>query len=139
MTKIEILRKKVVETVEKITDEAVLTSMLVFASTAAGQAPVQIPAKTRKTKTPKSATEKTSSKLLIVRYEHKGKPMVAVQTVGGKPDEAILTKLRALKEEKKLRFYVNAPINPLPGNQPFWAGAYDEAIMAAFPSAKVVA
>ena len=138
MTKIEILRKKVVETVEKITDEAVLTSMLVFASTAT-QAPVQIPAKTRKTKTPKPAAEKTSSKLLIVRYEHKGKPMVAVQTVGGKPDEAILTKLRALKEEKKLRFYVNAPQNPLPGNNPFWAGPYDEAIVEAFPSAKVVA
>ena len=138
MTKISILRNKIVETVEKITDEAVLTSMLVFASTAT-QTPVQIPAKTRKTKTPKPAAEKTSSKLLIVRYEHKGKPMVAVQTVGGKPDEAILTKLRALKEEKKLRFYVNAPQNPLPGNNPFWAGAYDEAIMNAFPQAKVVA
>jgi len=34
MTKISILRNKIVETVEKITDEAVLTSMLVFASTA---------------------------------------------------------------------------------------------------------
>jgi len=77
--------------------------------------------------------------LLIVRYEHKGKPMVAVQTVGGKPDEAILTKLRAFKEAKKLRFYVNAPQNPLPGNNPFWAGPYDEAIVEAFPSAKVVA
>lgn len=138
MSKISILRKKVVETVEKIDDEAILTSMLVFANTAT-QAPVQIPAKTRKTKTPKPAAEKTSSKLLIVRYEHKGKPMVAVQTVGGKPDEAILTKLRAFKEEKKLRFYVNAPQNPLPGNNPFWAGPYDEAIVEAFPSAKVVA
>lgn len=138
MTKISILRNKIVETVEKITDEAVLTSMLVFASTAT-QTPVQIPAKKPKARTPKPAAEKTSSKLLIVRYEHKGKPMVAVQTVGGKPDEAILTKLRALKEEKKLRFYVNAPQNPLPGNNPFWAGPYDEAIVEAFPSAKVVA
>lgn len=138
MSKISILRKKVVETVEKIDDEAILTSMLVFASTAT-QTPVQIPAKTKKTKTPKPTAEKTSSKLLIVRYEHKGKPMVAVQTVGGKPDEAILTKLRAFKEAKKLRFYVNAPQNPLPGNNPFWAGPYDEAIVEAFPSAKVVA
>lgn len=138
MTKISILRNKIVETVEKISDEAVLTSMLVFASTAT-QTPVQIPAKKPKARTPKPAAEKTSSKLLIVRYEHKGKPMVAVQTVGGKPDEAILTKLRALKEAKKLRFYVNAPQNPLPGNNPFWAGPYDEAIVEAFPSAKVVA
>ena len=138
MTKIEILRKKVVETVEKITDEAVLTSMLVFASTAT-QAPVQIPAKKPKARTPKTASEKISDKLLIVHYEHKGEPMIAVQTVGGKPDEGTLAKLRALKEARKLRFYVNAPVNPLPGNQPFWAGKADEAIMAAFPSAKVVA
>ncbi len=139
MTKIEILRKKVVETVEKISDEAVLTAMLVFANNAT-TAPVQIPAKkTKKTRTPKPAAEKTSDKLLIVRYEYKGKPMIAVQTVGGKPDEAILAKLRALKEERKLRYYVNAPINPLPGNNPFWAGPYDEAIMNTFPQAKVVA
>jgi len=133
--KVEILRKKVVETVEKITDEATLTAMLIFANNAAGQAPM--PAK--KPKKVKTPTDKVSDKLLIVRYEHKGKPMIAVQVVGGKPDEAILAKLRALKEERKLRFYVNAPINPLPGNQPFWAGEYDEAIVAAFPSAKVVA
>jgi hypothetical protein len=138
MSKITILREKVVSTVEKITDEAVLTSMLVFASTAT-QTPVQIPARKPKARTPKTASEKTSSKLLIVRYEHKGTPMIAVQTVGGKPDEQILAKLRALKEEKKLRFYINAPINPLPGNNPFWAGKYDEAVIAAFPSAKVVA
>lgn len=138
MSKISILRKKVVETVEKIDDEAILTSMLVFASTAT-QTPVQTQPKTKKARTPKPTAEKTSSKLLIVRYEHKGKAMIAVQTVGGKPDEAILTKLRAFKEEKKLRFYVNAPQNPLPGNNPFWAGPYDEAIVEAFPSAKVVA
>jgi hypothetical protein len=133
MTKIEILRKKLVEMIEQINDEAVLSSMLVFASTANRQPIIK---ERKKVKTP---TDKVSDKLLIVRYEHKGKPMNAVQVVGGKPDEAILAKLRALKEERKLRFYVNAPINPLPGNQPFWAGEYDEAIVAAFPSAKVVA
>jgi hypothetical protein len=133
MTKIEILRKKLVEMIEQINDEAVLSSMLVFASTANRQPIIK---ERKKVKTP---TDKVSDKLLIVRYEHKGKPMIAVQVVGGKPDEAILAKLRALKEERKLRFYVNAPINPLPGNQPFWAGEYDEAIVAAFPSAKVVA
>ena len=138
MTKILILRNKVVETVEKINDEATLTAMLVFASNAVGQAP-QIPAKKPKSKAPKPAQEKVSDKLLIVRYEHKGQAMIAVQVVGGKPDEQILAKLRALKEEKKLRFYVNAPVNPLPGNNPFWAGKSDEAIIEAFPSAKVVA
>jgi len=134
--KVEILRKHIVETVEKITDEATLTAMLVFASNAAGQAPVSPVKKPKKAKTP---TDKVSDKLLIVHYEHKGEQMVAVQVIGGKPDEAILTKLRALKEERKLRFYVNAPVNPFPGSSPFWAGKADEAIIAAFPSAKVVA
>lgn len=137
MKKIEILRKHIVETVEKITDEATLTAMLVFAGNAAGQAPVIPAKKPKKARTPKS--EQTSDKLLIVHYEHKGEPMIAVQTIGGKPDEATLTKLRALKEERKLRFYVNAPVNPFPGSSPFWAGKADEAIIAAFPSAKVVA
>lgn len=139
MSKITILRAKVVETVEKINDEATLTAMLVFASNAAGQAPVQIPARKPRSRAPKPAQEKVSDKLIVVRYEHKGEPMIAVQVVGGKPDEGTLAKLRALKEARKLRFYVNAPINPLPGNQPFWAGKYDEAVINAFPSAKVVA
>ena len=136
--KVEILRKHIVETVEKITDEATLTAMLVFASNAAGQPPV-IPTKERKPKKTTAKADKVSDKLLIVRYEHKGEQMVAVQVIGGKPDEAILTKLRALKEERKLRFYVNAPVNPFPGSSPFWAGKADEAIITAFPSAKVVA
>lgn len=138
MSKVTILRKKIVETIEKIDDEPTLTAMLVFANTAS-QPPIQIQPKTKKARTPKPAAEKTSGKLLLVRYEHKGKPMIAVQVIGGKPDEAILAKLRVFKEARQLRFYVNAPVNPLPGNNPFWAGSYDEAIVEAFPSAKVVA
>lgn len=58
--------------------------MLVFASTATGPHPdTGLKAKDR---THKTASEKTSDKLLIVHYEHKGEPMIAVQTVGGKPD-----------------------------------------------------
>lgn len=146
MSKIDILRKKVVETVQRVDDEATLSAMLIFAATAAGQlttAPAPAPApKSPRIKKPRNITpksEKVSDKLLIVRYEFKGKPMVAVQTVGGKPDESILEKFRSLSAERKLRFYRNAPNNPFPGASPFWAGPYDEQIMEIFPHAKILA
>ena len=148
MSKLDILRKKVVETVQKINDEATLIDMLIFASTATGQlttapAPAPAPApKSPRVKKPRNVTpksEKVSDKLLIVKYEFKGKPMIAVQTVGGKPDEEILEKFRAFSAERKLRFYRNAPNNPFPGASPFWAGPYDEQIMEIFPHAKILA
>lgn len=144
MSKIDILRKKVVETVQRVDDEATLSAMLIFAATAAGQlttAPAPAP-KSPRIKKPRNITpksEKVSDKLLIVRYEFKGKPMIAVQTVGGKPDESILEKFRSLSAERKLRFYRNAPNNPFPGASPFWAGPYDEQIMEIFPHAKILA
>jgi hypothetical protein len=144
MSKLDILRNKVVETVQKINDEATLSAMLIFASTATGQlttAPAPVP-KSPKAKKPRKITpksEKVSDKLLIVRYEFKNKPMIAVQTVGGKPDESILEKFRSLSSERKLRFYRNAPNNPFPGTNPFWAGPYDEAVVEAFPHAKMMA
>lgn len=144
MSKIDILRNKVVETVQKINDEATLINMLIFASTATGQltaAPAPAP-KSPKAKKPRKITpksEKVSDKLLIVRYEFKNKPMIAVQTVGGKPDEEILEKFRSLSAERKLRFYRNAPSNPFPGASPFWAGPYDEQIMEIFPHARILA
>jgi hypothetical protein len=55
-----------------------LTAMLGYGDTALR--PLSNTTKTRKTKTPKPAAEKHSSKLLIVRYSTR-KPMFAVQTV----------------------------------------------------------
>lgn len=129
MSKISILRKKVVETVEKIDDEAILTSMLVFASTAV-QAPLQIQPKTKKARTPKP-TEKISNQIQVVEYEFKGKKMIAAQIVDGKPSEAILATLRDFKGVGKLRFYNRAPSNPFNNNLPFWAGPADEALKTA--------
>ena len=144
MSQTDVMRKKLIATIEKINDEATLSAMLIFAATATGQltttpapAPKSPRIKKPRTITPKS--EKVSDKLLIVRYEFKGKPMVAVQTVGGKPDESILEKFRSLSAERKLRFYRNAPNNPFPGASPFWAGPYDEQIMEIFPHAKILA
>ena len=144
MSQTDVMRKKLIATIEKINDEATLSAMLIFAATATGQlttAPAPAPKSPRikkpRTITPKS--EKVSDKLLIVRYEFKGKPMIAVQTVGGKPDEEILEKFRSLSAERKLRFYRNAPNNPFPGASPFWAGPYDEQIMEIFPHAKILA
>jgi len=125
MSKITILRTKVVETVEKINDEATLTAMLVFASNAAGQAPVQIPAKTKKPKPVKAAT-----KLRVVEYTFKDKPMIAVQT-DGRPDDDILATLRDFKGVGKIRFYKQAPSNPFGNDLPFWAGPFDGALKAA--------
>ena len=131
--KVSVLRRKVVETVEKISDEACLTALLIFANQAAKD-PKAVKSGAVKASRKKSSIRpetKIADTVAVLEYKFKDKDMIAIQAQGGKPKEAVLATLRDFKEAGKLRYYVNVPENPFKNQSPFWAGKADDALKAA--------
>jgi hypothetical protein len=127
--KTDSLIKKILENVSRISDEEVLTSILVFSSMAAKD-PVGTKAKATamappKPKVPMKATpEATESHIL--KYEFAGKPMIAFQSNGVPSDEVL-----AVCKGARMRFYKNAPSTPFKNSLPFWAGKATEELETA--------
>ena len=131
--KVSVLRRKIVETVEKISDEAILTSLLIFANQAAKD-PKGVKSGAVRASRKKSVMRpetKIADSVAVLEYTFKDKPMIAIQAQGGKPKEEVLATLRDLKEAGKIRFYRNVPDNPFKNKEVFWAGKADDTLKAA--------
>jgi len=131
--KVSVLRRKIVETVEKISDEAILTSLLIFANQAAKD-PKGVKSGAVRASRKKSVMRpetKIADTVAVIEYKFKDKDMIAIQAQGGKPKEEVLATLRDLKEAGKIRFYRNVPDNPFKNKEVFWAGKADDTLKAA--------
>jgi hypothetical protein len=128
--KTDSLIKKILENVSRISDEEVLTSILVFSSMAAKD-PVGTKAKATAMAPPKPkvlipAPEKTATEARILEYTFGDKKMVALQT-NGKPADDVL----AVCKGARMRFYSHVPSNPFNNGLPFWAGKATEELKSA--------
>jgi len=129
--KVSILRAKIIANVENMTDEPLLTAMLIFSSQARKD-PKGTKAKSTtkpKSKIPAGPTPE-ATEVRILEYEFGGKKMIAVQA-NGKPDEALLTVCKG----NKMRFYRNVPSNPFNNDVPFWAGKASDELKSALQAA----
>lgn len=120
------MRKKITELLKNIDDEAVLGAMLVFANSAS--TPEKLAELQSTITAPKPKTSlKAPIDSRVLEYTYNNKRMLAIQT-SSKPDEAIITKFKALH----FRFYsANVPTNPFNNQAPFWAGTYTDEAKAA--------